>query len=68
MTTFRDSKADTLSTQLKTLTGFKAPSYTTTQRDALAGEELYAGEVIFNSTTSKLNFYTGSDWQAVTSA
>lgn len=42
------------------------PSYTTTQRDALSG--MQAGTVIFNSSTGKLNFYTGSVWEAITSA
>jgi hypothetical protein len=41
------------------------PSYTTTERDALTAR---AGLTIFNSTTSKLNFYNGSAWEAVTSA
>lgn len=41
---------------------------TTTQRNALTGDDLYAGLVIFNTTTSKLNFYTGAAWEAVTSA
>lgn len=45
--------------------GFKAPSYTTTERDNLTPT---AGLIIFNSTTSKLNFYNGSAWAAVTSA
>jgi hypothetical protein len=43
----------------------KLPSYTTTQRDALASPA--AGWTIFNSTTGKLNFYDGSAWRAVTS-
>lgn len=41
------------------------PSITTTQRDAMANK---AGILIFNSTTGKLNFNTGSGWEAVTSA
>ncbi len=45
--------------------GFIAPSYTTAIRDQLPAK---AGQIIFNSTTSKLNFYTGSAWQAVTSS
>lgn len=40
-------------------------SYTTTERDALTG--MAAGTLIFNSTTSKLNFYTGSAWAVITS-
>ena len=42
------------------------PSYTTTQRDALSSPQ--AGWMILNSTTGKLNFYTGSAWEAVTSS
>ncbi len=42
------------------------PSHTTTERDALAN--LAAGQTIYNSTTNKLNFYSGSAWEAVTSA
>ena len=38
-------------------------SYTTTERDALSS--LSAGEVIYNSTTSKLEVYNGSSWDAV---
>lgn len=41
------------------------PKYTTTQRDAIANPAL--GLVIYNTTTNKLNVYTGS-WEAVTSA
>ena len=43
-----------------------APSHTTAERDALTG--LVAGQTIYNSTTNKLNFYSGSAWEAVTSA
>lgn len=45
---------------------FRMVSYTTTQRDALTNLE--EGEVIYNSTTKKLNFYNGTSWEAVTSA
>jgi hypothetical protein len=34
-------------------------SYTTTQRDALTSA---AGDMIYNTTTSKAEFYTGSAW------
>ncbi len=34
-------------------------SYTTTQRNALTSA---AGDVIYNETTSKLQFYNGSSW------
>jgi hypothetical protein len=45
---------------------FVPQSYTTTARDALTG--VTGGTIIRNTTTSKLNFYTGSAWEAVTSA
>lgn len=38
-------------------------NYTTTDRDALSG--VSAGELIYNSTTSKLEVYNGSSWDAV---
>jgi len=34
-------------------------SYTTTQRDALTSA---AGDIIFNSTDSKAQFYNGTSW------
>ena len=34
-------------------------SYTTTQRDALTSA---AGDIIYNTTDSKVQFYNGSDW------
>ena len=40
-------------------------SYTTTERNALTGVE---GMIIFNSTTSKLNFYNGVASESLTSA
>ena len=42
-------------------------SFTEAERDALAGDDLFP-RLILNTTTSKLNFYTGSAWEAVTSA
>ena len=42
------------------------PSFTTTERDAL-GVNSTTHILIFNSTTSKLNFYDGAAWRAVTS-
>ena len=38
-------------------------NYSTTERDALSS--LSAGELIYNSTTSKLEVYNGSSWDAV---
>lgn len=43
----------------------KLKSLTTTQRDALTAS---AGMVIFNSSTSKINVYSGSAWEEVTSS
>lgn len=40
--------------------------YTTTQRDAL--ESVLEGTLIYNLTTHKLNVYTGSAWEVVTSS
>ena len=34
-------------------------NYTTTQRDALTSA---AGDIIYNTTTSKCQFYNGSSW------
>jgi len=44
---------------------FTPPKLTGDQRDALSGP--VAGLVIYNTTTNKLNVYTGSGWEAVTS-
>lgn len=38
---------------------------TTTARDALAGGDLWTGRVIYNTTTGKLQQYTGSAWADV---
>jgi len=38
-------------------------NYTTTERDALTS--LSAGEMIFNTTTSKVEVYNGSSWDAM---
>ncbi len=40
-------------------------SFTTAQRDALTGGELWAGRFIYNSTTLRLEWYTGTTWQEV---
>lgn len=39
------------------------PSYTTTQRNAITSAN--AGMVIYNSTDSRLQVYTGSSWQVL---
>ena len=46
-----------------TAQGFLPPRMTTTQRDAISSPP--AGLVIYNTTTSVLNFYNGSAWGAV---
>jgi hypothetical protein len=53
----------TLSTIL-TPVGFFIPKLTTTQRDALPSPQ--AGQLIYNTTTNKLNVYTTA-WEQVTS-
>jgi len=42
------------------------PSHDTTGRNAIPNPR--AGMLIFNTTTGKLNFYNGADWEAVTSS
>lgn len=44
---------------------FQPPRFTETDRDALT--DLYEGMIIFNTTASKLNVYTGSAWEVITS-
>jgi hypothetical protein len=41
-------------------------SYTTAAIAALTGME--EGTIVYDSTTNKLNFYNGTDWEVVTSA
>jgi len=43
--------------------GFLPPIMTTAQRDAIASP--LAGLVVYNSTTSLLNFYNGGSWGAI---
>ena len=82
MTIFKGSKADDLnqdysnmkyvSFQAAVATNntdrpiFEMPNYATTQRDNITSP--LTGEVIYNTTTNKINFYSGSGWEAVTSA
>ena len=44
------------------------PRLTTAQRDALTVDQRYAGFVIYNTTTNKLNVRVAAGWEAVTSA
>jgi len=39
------------------------PSFTTTERNAISSAS--TGELIYNSTTSRLEVYNGSSWQAL---
>jgi len=57
----------TASVQIDSTTqGFLPPRMTTTNRDAITSPA--DGLVVYNTTTSKLNVYTGSAWEAITSA
>lgn len=49
-----------------TTRGLLPPRMTGAQRDAIASPA--TGLVVYNTTTNKLNVYTGAAWQAVTSA
>ena len=49
-----------------TAKGFRPPAMTTSQRNAISNP--IAGLMIYNTITNKLNFYNGSQWEAVTSA
>jgi hypothetical protein len=42
-----------------------APNMTTTQRNAIATPS--HGQIIYNTTTNKLNVYGASGWEAITS-
>ena len=59
-----DSKAAL--TVTSTTQGFLPPRMTETQRDAIASPT--AGLIVYNSTTNKLNVYTGAAWEVITSA
>lgn len=48
--------------------GFLLPRLTTTQRDAISTVSADNGLMIFNTTTGKINVYSGTAWEAVTSA
>lgn len=65
--TFENNNGGTELASITQFGGFNLVGMTTTARDALAGADLVAGTIIFNTTTKKLNFYTGTAWEAVTS-
>lgn len=46
--------------------GFKPMRVTTAQRNAIT--DPFAGLIVVNVSTNKLNFYTGTAWEAITSA
>jgi len=48
--------------------GVVLPSLTTTERDALTADAVESGQLIYNSTTNKLNVRVAAAWEAVTSA
>lgn len=52
-------------TVTSTTQGILFPRMTATQRDAIAAPT--AGLVVYNSTSNKLNVYTGAAWEAITS-
>ena len=47
---------------IKASTAFYPPIYTTTQRDAGTFSE---GAIIFNTTSKKMEFYDGTNWQSL---
>jgi len=49
-----------------TTQGFLPPRMTTVERDAITTPA--GGLMVFNTTTSKMNFYNGSVWEEITSA
>lgn len=53
-------------TVTSTTQGFLPPRVTTTERNAIASPA--AGLIVYNSTTNKINVYTGAAWEVVTSA
>ena len=56
-------KVNTIAKSSGNNTAFDVPlnlkNYTTTQRDALTS---VAGDIVFNTTTSTVQFYNGSSW------
>ena len=66
MATLQQSKADELNMNMNFRTGqVLLPQFTTVARDALTAS---AGQIIYNTTTNKINIYNGTAWEAVTSA
>lgn len=40
-------------------------NYTSAERDSLSSP--FEGQIIYNTTTDKMNFYNGTNWEEVTS-
>jgi len=47
------------------LVNFQAPRYTTTERNAITNPK--QGQIIFNLTSNKLNVYSGTGWEEISS-
>lgn len=62
---FKVERATGSVTSSSTLGALTPNKLTTTQRNALTAT---AGMVVYNTTTNKLNVYTGAAWEVVTSA
>ena len=45
--------------------GIGLPRLSTTERNALSGANLHEGQIIYNSTLNKIEFYNGSAWNEV---
>ena len=66
MTKLSKSKADELTMDTDFLSAeLTLPKLTVAERGALAAPT--TGQLIYNSDSNKLNFYTGSVWEEVTS-
>lgn len=51
------------------LTGVAAPlpNYTTVQRNAISTSKLKPGDMIFNSSTMSVEYWTGEEWSTLAS-
>lgn len=43
------------------------PVETTTQANAMSGSVLQSGSIIFNTTLGKIEVFTGTQWETITS-
>ena len=62
MTIFSKSKADVLSNQYEIRSRIFLPTYTTTERDALSNPVATNGELIYNTTTNKVEAFENGSW------